>query len=143
MCIEEPCTAWSTAPENVPACRNATREHVVFEECKKTIDYCVQTPKFHTIDCGEETIYELVPVHEDAQGRSAACRRRSRCRVDVCVTRMVAKRICCCEECWCEMQRQARKTPSTASTSKYASTRQLTENPSRRGWESARRYSTR
>jgi hypothetical protein len=108
VCIECPCTCMQTRAEKVPRVQNCTREDVVFEECGKTIDYCVITPKFHTIDCGEETVYELVPVKKTKKVQ-VCVPEAVKVPCDVCVTRMVAKKICCCEECWCAMQEQAKK----------------------------------
>jgi hypothetical protein len=100
---------------DVPRVRECAREDVVFETCKKTIDYCVTSPKFHTVDCGEETTCELVPV---LKTRKVQCcvPEAVKVPVEVCVTRMVAKRIICCEECWCAMQKEAAKHGSDCDT---------------------------
>jgi hypothetical protein len=105
---ECPCTCMVTRAENVPRVQECTREDVVFEEVGKTIDYCVMTPKFHTIDCGEETVCELVPVKKTRKVQ-VCVPEAVKVPVEVCVVKMVAKRICCCEECWCEMQKRAAK----------------------------------
>jgi hypothetical protein len=105
VCIECPCTCMINRAENVPRVQECTRENVVFEECKKTIDYCVVTPKFHTIDCGEESTCELVPVTKTRKVQ-VCVPEVVKVPCDVVVTRMVAKTICCCDECWCAMQEQ-------------------------------------
>ena len=103
--VGPPCTCMINRAENVPRVQECTRENVVFEECKKTIDYCVMTPKFHTIDCGEETTCELVPVTKTRKVQ-VCVPEAVKVPCDVVVTRMVAKTICCCDECWCAMQEQ-------------------------------------
>jgi hypothetical protein len=108
VCIEEPCTCLVTRTADMPRVQNCTREDVVFEECKKTIDYCVLTPKFATKECGEETVCELVPVTKTRKVQ-VCVPEAIKVPVDVKVTRMVAKQIMCCEDCWCAMQKQARK----------------------------------
>lgn len=108
VCIEEPCTCMINRAQNVPRVQNCTRENVVFEECKKTIDYCVMTPKFHTVDCAEETTCELVPVTKTRKVQ-VCVPEAVKVPCDVVVMKMVAKDICCCDACWCEMQEQAKK----------------------------------
>lgn len=106
VCIEEPCLCTVTRTDDMPRVQNCTREDVVFEVCTKTIDYCVKTPKFPVTECGEETIYELVPVVKTRKVQ-VCVPEAVKVPCDVKVTRMVAKKICCCHECWCEMQRQS------------------------------------
>jgi hypothetical protein len=108
VCIEEPCTCMVNRAVNVPRVQNCPREEVVFEECKKTIDYCVLTPKFHKVDCGEETYCVLEPVVKTRKVQ-VCVPEAIKVPCEVCVTRMVAKKILCCEECWCEMQKRAAK----------------------------------
>jgi hypothetical protein len=108
VCIEEPCTCMVTRAENVPRVQECTREDVVFEDCKKTIDYCVLTPKFDKKECGEETIYVLEPVQKTRKVQ-VCVPEAVKVPVDVVVTRMVAQKLLCCDECWCEMQKQAIK----------------------------------
>jgi hypothetical protein len=106
VCIEEPCTCTVTRTTDAPRVQNCTREDVVFEQCKKTIDYCVKTPKFPTTVCAEETIYVLEPVQKTRKVQ-VCVPEAVKVPVDVQVTRMVPKTICCCDECWCAMQKEA------------------------------------
>lgn len=106
VCIEEPCSCQVTTTQDVPRVQNCERQDVVFEECKKTIDYCVKTPKFEKIDCGVETVYKLVPV-EKKRTVQVCVPEAVKVPVEVKVQRMVAKDICCCQRCWCAMQEQA------------------------------------
>jgi hypothetical protein len=106
ICIEEPCTCMINRAEKVARVQNGTRQDVVFEETTKTIDYCVISPKYHTIDCGEETTCELVPVTKTRKVQ-VCVPEAVKVPCDVEVTKMVAKNICCCDVCWCAMQEQA------------------------------------
>jgi len=103
VCIEEPCTCMITRTQDAPRSQNCCQQDIVFEECKKTIDYCVKTPKYHKIDCGTETVYKLVPV-EKKRMVQVCVPEAIKVPVDVKVNRMVAKEICCCRDCWCAMQ---------------------------------------
>ncbi len=108
MCIEEPCTCKVVRAEEQPRVRNCKREDVVFETCKETIDYCVKTPKSEKIECGVETVYKLVPIEKTCM-EQVCVPKAIKVPVDVKVNRMVAKQIFCCDECWCNMQKQGRQ----------------------------------
>jgi len=111
MCVEEPCTCQVVRLEKQPRVRYCKQQDVVFEECKETIDYCVKTPKSEKIECGVETIYKLVPVEKTCTVQ-VCVPKAVKVPVDIKVNRMVAKKIYCCDECWCNMQqlkRQKRK----------------------------------
>lgn len=103
VCIEEPCTCTLTRTAEVPRVQECTRPGVVFEECKKTIDYCVKTPKFEKVECGVETVQELVPVTKTRKVQ-VCVPEAVKTPCDVQVTRMVAKQVMCCDACWCAMQ---------------------------------------
>lgn len=108
VCVEEPCTYKVVRTEEHPRARNCKREDVVFEECKKTIDYCVKTPKFEKKVCGVETVYKLKPV--ERQRTVQVCVPKAiKVPVDIKVNRMVAQQICCCDQCWRGMNEQRRK----------------------------------
>jgi hypothetical protein len=108
VCIEEPCTCQVMRTADAPRVQECFREDVVFEETKKTIDYCVMTPKFEKKECGVETVCELVPVQKTRKVQVCVPEAiKEPC--DVKVTRMVAKTIVCCDECWCAMQEASKK----------------------------------
>jgi hypothetical protein len=108
VCIEEPCTCQVTRTADAPRIQNCVRQDVVFEQCKKTIDYCVKTPKFAKKECGVETICELVPIQKTRKVQ-VCVPEAVKVPVEVKVNRMVAKQICCCEDCWLAMQQQSCK----------------------------------
>lgn len=95
VCVEEPCTCAIDRAVEVPRVRDYCRTEIVFEECKKTIDYCVKTPKFDEEVCAVEDTFRIEPVEK---------KRTVKVRVpevvdkpcDFRVTRMVQKRIVCC-----------------------------------------------
>lgn len=106
VCIEEPCTCCITRAEDEPRSRNCIRNDVVFEECKKTIDYCVKVPKFEKKTCGVETIYKLVPVEKTCTVTVCVPEIVKR-PVDIKVQRKVAKQVCCCKECACKTKKKS------------------------------------
>ena len=108
ICVEEPCTCKVLRAEEQPRVRNCKREDVVFETCKETIDYCVKTPKSEKIECGVETVYKLVPVEKTCT-EQVCVPKAVKVPCDVKVNRMVAKQICCCDQCWCNMQQEKLK----------------------------------
>lgn len=105
-CVSEPCTCKITRGMEVPRVQECERPGVVFEETKKTIDYCVQTPKFEKKECGTETVYELVPVTKTRKVQ-VCVPEAVKVPVDVKVMKMVPKEICVCKHCWCEIERLA------------------------------------
>ena len=107
-CIEEPCTCCITRAADIPRTRHCTREDVVFEECKKTIDYCVKIPKYEKKSCGVETIYKLVPVEKTCTV-TVCVPEIVKKPVDIKVQRMVAKQVCCCKECACKTKKKKQK----------------------------------
>jgi len=108
VCIEEPCTCQVTRTADMPRVQECMRQDVVFEECKKTIDYCVKTPKFDKKECAVETVCELVPVQKTRKVQ-VCVPEAVKVPCDVKVTRMVAKKIVCCDECWCALQKEGKK----------------------------------
>ncbi len=108
VCVEEPCTCKVIRAEEHPRVRNCKRQDVVFETCKETIDYCVKTPKMEKLECGEETVYKLVPVEKTCT-EQVCVPKAIKVPCEVKVNRMVAKKIWCSDKCWCEMQEQKRK----------------------------------
>ncbi len=98
MCVESPCTCCRTTTTDEVRVQNCERQDVVFEVCKKDIDYCVKTPKFDEKVCAEETIYKLVPVEKTCKVMVCVPEIvKKPCQVEV--TRMVAKKVWCCEAC--------------------------------------------
>jgi hypothetical protein len=89
----------------MPRTRDCIRNDVVFEECKKTIDYCVKTPKFEKKTCGVETIYKLVPV-EKTRTVTVCVPEIVKKPIDIKVQRKVAKTVCCCQECACKTKKK-------------------------------------
>ena len=98
VCVEVPCTCKKTrlVKELQSDCYEV--EDVVFTKTTKDIDYCVKTPKKHKELCAEETIYTLEPV-EKTRTVLVCVPEIIKQPVEVQVTRMVPKTICCCEAC--------------------------------------------
>lgn len=105
--VAEECTCCVNHGIETPRVQNCTREDVVFEECKKTIDYCVITPKTEKKECGTETVCKLVPI-EKTRKVLVCVPEAIKEPVEVKVTRMVAKNVCCCNDCWCELKEEAK-----------------------------------
>ena len=54
------------------------------------------------------SVCELVPVQKTRKVQ-VCVPEAIKVPVEVKVTRMVAKKVCCCDDCWCEMKQQGKK----------------------------------
>ena len=100
MCVEETCLCEKARMVDDHRTEQTCQAQLIFEKTTKDIFYCVKTPKKYTIDCGEETSMKLVPVEKTRKVNVMvpSIEKRS---VEVEVTRMVPKKILCCEKCAC------------------------------------------
>jgi hypothetical protein len=98
VCVEVPCTCKKTRLEKDLQSDFYQVEDVVFEKTTKDIDYCVKTPKKHKELCAEETVCKLEPVVKKRKVQVCVPEIIKQ-PVEVKVTRMVPKTICCCEKC--------------------------------------------
>lgn len=108
VCVEEPCTCVVNRTVDVPRERTYCRKEVVFEECKKTIDYCVKTPKFEEEVCAVEKSYRLEPV-EKKRTVQVCVPEIVQKPTDYCVTRMVQKKVVSCSACYEAMVAEAKR----------------------------------
>ncbi len=96
--VEEPCTKTVMREIEEVRERECTRPQLVFDEQKCTIDYCVKTPKTHTVPCAEETYFKL--ERETRTRDVTVCVPEIERRTyDVQVTKMYPKTVHCCPEC--------------------------------------------
>ncbi len=98
MCVEETCLCEKARMVEDHRTEQGCEKQLIFENTTKDIFYCVRTPKTHTIDCGEETVMKLVP-YEKTRTVNVMVSKIEKRAVEVEVTRMVPKKIWCCEQC--------------------------------------------
>ena len=103
--VEEPYNCEVTVLRPDVGSKNCNQPDVVFETKSDVLSYCVKTPKKHTVECAEETVYKLEPV-EKTRKVSVCVPVKVAQPVEVTVCRMVPKTIICCNACACEMDRQ-------------------------------------
>lgn len=100
MCVEETCLCEKARMVDSHCTTQKCEPQLIFEKTTKDIFYCVKTPKKYTIDGGEETAMKLVPV-EKTRTVSVMVPKIEKNVIEVEVTRMVPKKILCCEKCAC------------------------------------------
>ena len=83
--------------DEIQAC-TTTEPQVVINTTKRTIDYCIKVPKPHTVECGTETKYKLVPKMEKREVW-VCVPKIEHVPVNVEVCRMVPQTIHCCTGC--------------------------------------------
>jgi hypothetical protein len=101
--VEEPYDYQVTVLRPEVRSRNCNQPDVVFETKSDVLSYCVKTPKKHTVPCGEETVYKLVPV-EKTRKVSVCVPVQVAKPVEVTVCRMVPQTVVCCQSCAREME---------------------------------------
>lgn len=78
--------------------QNGEKQDVIFRKSTKPLSYCVKVPKYKEEICKEITEYELVPV-EKTRTVVHCVPEIVKKPVEVQVTKMVCKKILCCEAC--------------------------------------------
>jgi hypothetical protein len=100
MCVEETCLCEKARMVDSHCTTQKCEPQLIFDKTTKDIFYCVKTPKKYTVDCGEETAMKLVPV-EKTRKVNVMVPKIEKYVIEVEVTKMVPKKILCCEKCAC------------------------------------------
>lgn len=98
ICVEEPCCCEVVREVDGIKSECVEEIQVVFEKTKRTIDYCVKTPKKSKELVCEETAYKLVPV-EKTRTVEVQVPEYVKQPCEVKVRKMVPQTIYCCEKC--------------------------------------------
>lgn len=97
-CVEE-CCVEEIARMHADVCvEERCEKQLLIHKTTKEIFYCVKTPKKHTIECAEETIYKLEPV-EKTRKVKVNVPKIEYVPYEVEVVKMLPKKILTCEEC--------------------------------------------
>ncbi|QDV25548.1 hypothetical protein [Aureliella helgolandensis] len=98
VCVEECCL--EEKARMIPDVRveQDCEKQLVFQETKKDFFYCVKTPKKHTIECAEETVYKLEPVEQTRKVKVNVPKIEYQ-PYEVEVVKMLPKKVVCCVHC--------------------------------------------
>ncbi|MCA9132874.1 MAG: hypothetical protein KDA45_06955 [Planctomycetales bacterium] len=98
VCVEECCLEEKARMIPGVSVEQDCEKQLVFAETQREIFYCVKTPKKHTIECAEETVYKLEPVEQTRKVKVTVPKIEYR-PYEVEVVKMLPKKVACCVRC--------------------------------------------
>lgn len=98
VCVAERCLEEKARMVDDICVEQDCEKQLVFHKTTKDIFYCVKTPKKHTIECAEETVYKLEPIEKTRKVKVTVPKIEYR-PYEVEVTKMLPKKVLCCVHC--------------------------------------------